>query len=98
VVYSYDAENRLTKVSDWTGAVLLQNTYDGLGRCVKRDRHDWGTFVELIAYDGWKPIVEWDGAGKCRHGTYTGRERTKSCGVTRAVSDPCVTITTFTGV
>lgn len=61
--YTYDAQNRLTKVSDWTGAVLLQLTYDGLGRCVKRDRHDWGSFVELITYDGWKPVAEWDGAG-----------------------------------
>jgi RHS repeat-associated protein len=61
--YYYDAQNRLTSVRDWTGALLLANTYDGLGRCVKRDRHDWGTFVELIAYDGWKPVVEWDGAG-----------------------------------
>jgi RHS repeat-associated protein len=61
--YYYDAQNRLTSVRDWTGALLLQNTYDGLGRCVKRDRHDWGNFVELITYDGWKPIVEWDGAG-----------------------------------
>ena len=61
--YYYDAQNRLTSVRDWTGTVLLQNTYDGLGRCVKRDRHDWGTFVELITYDGWKPLIEWNGAG-----------------------------------
>jgi RHS repeat-associated protein len=61
--YYYDAQNRLASVRDYTGALRLQNTYDGLGRCVKRDRHDWGDFVELITYDGWKPTVEWDGAG-----------------------------------
>jgi RHS repeat-associated protein len=43
--------------------LLLQNTYDGLGRCVKRAGYDWGGSVLLVTYDGWKPIVEWNGAG-----------------------------------
>jgi RHS repeat-associated protein len=37
-----------------------QFTYDGLGRCVRRTING---AVTLIAYDGWKPTVEWDGAG-----------------------------------
>ena len=34
-----------------------QFAYDGLGRCVKRTA---GGLATLIAYDGWKPILEWD--------------------------------------
>jgi RHS repeat-associated protein len=45
------------------GALLLANTYDGLGRCMKRAGYDWGGSVLLVTYDGWKPIVEWNGAG-----------------------------------
>jgi RHS repeat-associated protein len=52
---SYDAENRLF----WTqsGEDYAQFVYDGLGRCLKRTIN-WETTI--IAYDGWKPIVEWD--------------------------------------
>jgi RHS repeat-associated protein len=38
----------------------MQATYDGLGRCVRRTTPS-GTLV--FTYDGWKPILEWDGAG-----------------------------------
>lgn len=34
--------------------------YDGLGRCVKRTMNG---VVTTYAYDGWKPIMEWDGTG-----------------------------------
>lgn len=30
---------------------------------MKRERHDWGSFVQLFTYDEWKPIVEYDGGG-----------------------------------
>jgi RHS repeat-associated protein len=49
----YDAENHLVGGS-------MQATYDGLGRCVRRTTPS-GTLV--FTYDGWKPILEWDGAG-----------------------------------
>jgi RHS repeat-associated protein len=49
----YDAENHLVGGS-------MQATYDGLGRCVRRTTPS-GTM--LFTYDGWKPILEWDGAG-----------------------------------
>ena len=55
----YDAANRLVSASD-TGAsppVLAEFVYDGLGRCVKRTI---GGVVTLFAYDGWKPIAEWN--------------------------------------
>lgn len=52
---SYDADNHL--VSAYSGEDYAQFVYDGLGRCVKRTIN-WET--TLIAYDGWKPIVEWD--------------------------------------
>lgn len=34
--------------------------YDGLGRCVARTIRGVTT---TLAYDGWKPVVEWDGGG-----------------------------------
>lgn len=52
---SYDADSHL--VWAYSGEDYAQFVYDGLGRCVKRTI-DWET--TLIAYDGWKPIVEWD--------------------------------------
>jgi RHS repeat-associated protein len=51
----YDADKRLTAIG--SGEDYGQFVYDGLGRCLKRTI-DWET--TLIAYDGWKPIVEWD--------------------------------------
>jgi RHS repeat-associated protein len=54
----YDAENHLTGIS--SGEDYAQFTYDGLGRCLKRTV-DWET--TLIAYDGWKPILQWDEFG-----------------------------------
>jgi len=41
----------------------MQATYDGLGRCVRRTVN--GT-TALFVYDGWNPIVEFDGAGNYR--------------------------------
>lgn len=61
--YDYDAENRLTRVRTWDGTVPLENIYDGLGRCVKRSGYYWGSGVMVTTYDGWKPIIEWDGSG-----------------------------------
>ena len=52
---SYDAANRLVFVS--SAEDCAQFVYDGLGRCLKRTIN-WET--TLIAYDGWKPIVEWN--------------------------------------
>lgn len=52
---SYDAMNRL--ISAQASENTTQFVYDGLGRCLKR-KVNGETIV--IAYDGWKPIVEWD--------------------------------------
>lgn len=52
---SYDAMNRLYWAQ--SNEDTAQFVYDGLGRCLKRTIN-WETI--LIAYDGWKPIVEWD--------------------------------------
>ena len=55
----YDAANRLVSAS-YTGGpqpVLAEFVYDGLGRCVKRTI---GGVATLFAYDGWKPIAEWN--------------------------------------
>lgn len=38
----------------------MESVYDGLGRCLKRTQNG---AVTLYAYDGWKGIFEWDGAG-----------------------------------
>ena len=51
--FIYDAANRLVGGS-------MQATYDGLGRCVRRVTSS-GT--RLYTYDGWKPILEWNGKG-----------------------------------
>ena len=50
----YDSANHLTAIG--SGEDYGEFTYDGLGRCLKRTI-DWETTV--IAYDGWKPVVEW---------------------------------------
>jgi RHS repeat-associated protein len=52
---NYDAENHLFWA--YNGEDYAQFVYDGLGRCLKRTIN-WET--TLIAYDDWKPIVEWD--------------------------------------
>ena len=52
---TYDAENHL--IAAYSGEDYAQFVYDGLGRCLKRTIN-WE--VTLIAYDEWKPIVEWD--------------------------------------
>ena len=54
----YDAQSRLIYASRGGNAVFF--TCDGLGRCVKRTLNGTST---LMTYDGWKPILEWDGAG-----------------------------------
>jgi len=51
--YIYDAQNRLVGGS-------MQATYDGLGRCVRRVT---SAGTRLYTYDGWKPILEWNGNG-----------------------------------
>ncbi|MFN2621760.1 MAG: RHS repeat-associated core domain-containing protein [Chthoniobacterales bacterium] len=51
----YDAANHLIAIG--SGEDYGQFTYDGLGRCVKRNVN-WET--QIITYDGWNPIVEWD--------------------------------------
>jgi RHS repeat-associated protein len=51
--FTYDAESRLV-------GGTMQATYDGLGRCVRRVTTS-GT--RLYTYDGWKPILEWNGNG-----------------------------------
>jgi RHS repeat-associated protein len=38
----------------------IQATYDGLGRCLKRTI---GNNTILFAYDGWKPVTEYDSGG-----------------------------------
>jgi RHS repeat-associated protein len=56
-IVNYDAQNQLLYLNNGNSA---QFTYDGLGRCVKRTINGVTT---LLTYDGWKPILEWDGAG-----------------------------------
>lgn len=58
---NYDPSNRLVAASK--NGTTAQFVYDGLGRCVKRTIESATT---LIAYDGWKPVVEWDGVGNLR--------------------------------
>ena len=55
----YDAANHLVSASHTGGSqpVLAEFVYDGLGRCVKRTIDHVAT---LFAYDGWKPIAEWN--------------------------------------
>lgn len=54
-VANYDSENHL--IAAYSGEDYAQFVYDGLGRCLKRTINWEAT---LIAYDDWKPIVEWD--------------------------------------
>jgi RHS repeat-associated protein len=54
VSFTYDAQNRLVGGS-------MQCIYDGLGRCVRRTING---VTRLFVYDGWNPIVEFDGAGQ----------------------------------
>ena len=55
----YDAANHLVSAFHTGGSqpVLAEFVYDGLGRCVKRTI---GGVATLFAYDGWKPIAEWN--------------------------------------
>jgi RHS repeat-associated protein len=59
----YNAQNQLTSASANGNSVSF--TYDGVGRCVRRVVYPpgGGSRTTLIAYDGWKPTVEFDGAG-----------------------------------
>jgi RHS repeat-associated protein len=76
--YNYDGNFNLAAAPNWSGAYDGQSrlmtaghdgnvaffTYDGLGRCVRRIVYaPDGSFKTLIfAYDGWNPVVEYDGA------------------------------------
>jgi RHS repeat-associated protein len=57
--YVYDADKRL--ISATGNGHSAQFVYDGLGRCVRRTIDSVAT---VLTYDGWKPIVEWTGAGE----------------------------------
>ena len=60
----YDAANRLVSASNSgvndAPAMVAGFVYDGLGRCVKRTLNGVAT---VFAFDGWKPIMEWDDNG-----------------------------------
>jgi RHS repeat-associated protein len=56
--YDYDADKHLVVTAK--GSTVAQFVYDGLGRCLKRTING---VVTVITYDGWKPTIEWDGAG-----------------------------------
>jgi RHS repeat-associated protein len=55
---AFNSANQMTSASN--NGNNTQFTYDGLGRCLKRTVNGATT---IIAYDGWKPTVEWDGNG-----------------------------------
>ncbi|PZR73710.1 MAG: hypothetical protein DLM73_10150 [Chthoniobacterales bacterium] len=55
---SYDAAKHVMSVD--SGEDDAQFVYDGLGRCVKRTID---AETRVFAYDGWKPILEWDVEG-----------------------------------
>jgi RHS repeat-associated protein len=55
-VYGYTSQ----LISANKGGNSVQFTYDGLGRCVRRVVNG---AARIFTYDGWKPILEWDGAG-----------------------------------
>jgi RHS repeat-associated protein len=55
-VYGYTSQ----LISASKGGNSVQFTYDGLGRCVRRVVNG---AARIFTYDGWKPILEWDGAG-----------------------------------
>jgi RHS repeat-associated protein len=54
--YTYDSANYLISANNGS----VQFTYDGLGRCVKRVING---VASVFVFDGWKPILEFDGAG-----------------------------------
>lgn len=56
-IVNYDAQNRITYLNNGNSASF---TYDGLGRCVRRTING---AARLFTYDGWKPMLEWDGSG-----------------------------------
>src|SRR5438045_1502264 len=55
---TYDAENHLLSMSAPGGSG--QFVYDGFGRCVKRTING---ATKMFAYEGWHPVVEYDGSG-----------------------------------
>ena len=55
-VYGYTSQ----LISASKGGNSVQFTYDGLGRCVRRVVNG---AARIFTYDGWKPMLEWDGAG-----------------------------------
>ena len=60
----YDAANHLVSAAGGSSGESQQTVagfvYDGLGRCVKRTLNGVAT---VFAFDGWKPIMEWDDNG-----------------------------------
>jgi YD repeat-containing protein len=81
-IYNYDYNFNLREAPNWGGAFDAQNqlvaaghggnvgffTYDGLGRCVRRTVYvpSGASNTVLYTYDGWNPVLEWDGAGNYR--------------------------------
>ena len=61
--YFHDGQSHLMSASHNGNVVFL--TYDGLGRCVRRVAYapNGSSKTVLFTYDGWKPTMEWDGAG-----------------------------------
>jgi hypothetical protein len=60
--FAYNAQNQVVAGS-------IQATYDGLGRCVRRTV---GGNTMVFTYDGWNPIIEWDGGGNLKGWTIYG--------------------------
>ncbi|MGI9086412.1 MAG: RHS repeat domain-containing protein [Chthoniobacterales bacterium] len=56
--YSFNAEGQMLSAAK--GGSSMSCVYDGLGRVLKRTVDG---VVTVYAYDGWKAIMEWDGAG-----------------------------------
>ena len=54
--YSYDNENRITQIKDSSNAVVVDYTYDALGRRIQKDD---GT-VTRYYYDGQRVLLETD--------------------------------------
>ena len=61
--YSYDYENRLREITDGTDTVAVY-TYDALGRRIEKIEYDAGAAdtTTRYYYDGWRVLVEADGA------------------------------------
>jgi len=65
-VYSYDPENRLTKVEYDDGSnpavTRAEYRYDAVGRRIEHKKYDAGTLVETIRYyyDGQNVIAEYN--------------------------------------